>query len=121
MIWIVILFWVLALVHIAPAFAGIAPKSLSRLYGVDGADKSLLVLLQHRAILFGLLGAGLAIAPFMSGLRWPVLVAAFISMVAFIAIAFVHGQTRGPLARIAVIDAAALLPAGILAYLLSKG
>ncbi len=117
---ITILFWFLALVHIVPALAGITPTALSRLYGVNHADKVLLTLLQHRAILFGLLGAGLLVAPFLNSLRWPILIATLISMISFIVIALVHGQSKGPMARIAIIDAAALLPATALVYLMTK-
>ena len=49
-----LLFLLLALIHAIPALAAVAPASLTRLYGVPATDSALL---QHRAVLFGLLAA----------------------------------------------------------------
>ena len=81
-----ILFLLLALIHAIPALAAVAPASLTRLYGVPASDPSLLTLLQHRAVLFGLLAAALALAAFRPDLRWPALVAVTVSMASLLLI-----------------------------------
>lgn len=103
-----VLFWILALVHLVPALAALAPSRISRLYGIDPGDKSLLVLLQHRAILLGLVGAAFASAAHLESVRWPVLIGGSMSMVGFIIITAAHGQLKSRLGRIALIDAMAL-------------
>jgi hypothetical protein len=66
---------------------------LRRLYGVPIADPDLLVLMRHRAVLLGLLGAALVAAVFVPALRVPAMIAGLVSMLAFVALA------RGPAGR----------------------
>ena len=99
------LFWGLAAINLPPVIAAVAPNQLVRLYGVSADDKTLLALLQHRAILLGLVGAGCAVAAHIEAFRWPALWAATISMISFLIVCFVQRQFAGPLRKIAVMDA----------------
>ena len=42
------LFWILALVHMVPMIAAIMPSQITKLYGIVPAEKTQIVLLQHR-------------------------------------------------------------------------
>ncbi|MEM9573024.1 MAG: hypothetical protein AAF996_16280 [Pseudomonadota bacterium] len=101
----VVLFWALAFIKFPPVIAAIAPGQLVRLYGVPAEDRALVTLLQHRAVLLGIVGAGCAVAAHVDAFRWPALWAAAISMVSFLIICFVQRQFTGPLLKIAVMDA----------------
>jgi hypothetical protein len=61
--------------------------ALRRLYGVEVADPDLLVLMRHRAVLLGLLGAALVVAAVVPQWRLPAAVAGLVSMVAFVGLA----------------------------------
>lgn len=102
------LFWGLAFIKFPPVIAAIAPSQLVRLYGVPADDKTMLALLQHRAILLGIVGAGCAIAAHVEMFRWPALWAAAVSMISFLVICAVRGQFQGPLRKIAIMDAIGL-------------
>jgi len=115
-----ILFWVLALVNLAPMIAAIMPSQLTKLYGIVPSDKTQIVLLQHRALLLGLVGASCAFAAHNEAVRWPALIGAVISMGAFIIFCLVHGQMGGALRKIALADLAALPVAATLFYLLMR-
>jgi len=115
-----ILFWVLALVNLAPMIAAIAPAQITKLYGIVPTDKTQIVLLQHRALLLGLVGAACAAAAHYEALRWPALIGAVISMASFIIFCLVHDQMGGALRKIALVDLAALPVAATLFYLLLK-
>lgn len=75
------------LVNIAPLAAISGAPMLLRMYGITVEDPNLLLLLQHRALLFGLLGALLLAAMASTPLRTPALVAGLISMLGFIVLA----------------------------------
>ena len=49
-----VLFYSLAVIHILPALSGLSSSRLASLYGISADDKTLMTLLQHRAVLFGL-------------------------------------------------------------------
>ncbi len=102
---ITVLFWGLAFIKLPPVIAAVAPGQLVRLYGVSADDKTLQTLLQHRAILLGIVGAGCAVAAHVELFRWPALWAAAISMVSFLVLCAVQGQFKGPLRKIAIMDA----------------
>ncbi len=102
------LFWGLALIKFPPVIAAVAPNQLVRLYGASPDDKTMLTLLQHRAILLGIVGAGCAVAAHVEAFRWPALWAATISVVSFLVLTAVQGQFNGPLRKIAIMDAIAV-------------
>lgn len=112
-----ILFWVLAVINIPPAIAAIAPGQIKRLYGIDDADKTLITLLQHRAILLGIVGAMCAVAAHVEMFRWPALIGAAVSMISFLLLCLLQGQFGGSLRKIAIVDAIGL-PALIALFLL---
>lgn len=113
-----ILYGLLALIHILPAMAVLAPARLSSLYGFDAGDSVLTTLLQHRALLFGILAAALIYAAFNASVRWPVLVGAVVSMGGFIVIAIMRGETGGALRTIVIADIIGLIIAAVAALLL---
>lgn len=90
------------LVHLLPVSGVLGAGRLNALYGVDSADPNLLLLLRHRAVLFGLIGGGLIMAAFVPDLRIFAALVALISMLSFIALA---GADRTPqIVRVIQID-----------------
>ena len=84
------------------------------------SDSALLTLLQHRAVLFGLLAAALVLAAFRPDIRWPALIAVTVSMASFLVIAASRGELSGSLRSIVVADVAGLLIALFAAILLLR-
>lgn len=111
---------ILAAIHLLPALAAIAPTQLQKLYGVSPNDRDLIVLLQHRAVMLGVIGGLFAAAIFMLELRWPVLVGGALSMVAFLVIASQHRALGGALRKIALVDALGLPVVSALAFLMAQ-
>ena len=99
----------LALIHVAPALVFVAPSMVQRLYGVDPAG-DLGVLLSHRgALFFAVLAAALFAFVDARAERLASLVVG-ISMIGFLLIYARAGFPAGPLRKIAITDAAGLLP-----------
>ena len=82
---------------------------LEALYGlpIEGAD--LAILMRHRAVLFGLLGAYQLWAVFRPAHRTAAFVAGIVSLVAFLALVYSTPGHNAALARLATIDAVALV------------
>jgi hypothetical protein len=98
--------------------AGLAgAAALRRLYGVRVADPDLLVLMRHRAVLLGLLGAALVVAAFVPSWRLPAAVAGLVSMLAFVGLAAAEPargrRTTATLRVDAVLSAALAVATGL--------
>jgi hypothetical protein len=106
------------LIHVLPLAGLFGRPLLERAYGVTlGEGHDLTILMQHRALLFGLLAAACFAAVASPGWRWPVGIAALISMLGFVLIAAL--QAHGlPIAKVMWIDvgAALLLSFGLMLH-----
>jgi hypothetical protein len=108
------LFAVVGLVHLVPGLAAFSPAVLKRLYG-GGAEGPVLLMLQHRGALLGLVGLLLLIAAFAPSWRDPAAFAGAVSMASYLLLWLGAAPAhRKPLQSIAVVDAIAL-PALLLA------
>lgn len=106
-------FAVAGLIHLLPLVGLLGRSTLERGYGVDlGQGNDLTILMQHRALLFGLLAAACWAAVFVPGWRFAVGIGALVSMLGFVLIAAL--QTHGaPIAKIMWIDLGAALLLGL--------
>lgn len=115
----VIALLVSGLIHLLPVPGVMGAQSLTRLYGIQVADPNTAILLQHRALLFGLLGILMLIAIAVPSIRVIVIVAALFSAASFIGIALWVGGYNAALSRVVTTDivASILLAAGLAAEL----
>jgi hypothetical protein len=74
--------------HLLPLVGVVSRAQLMRLYGVEADTPTLELLLRHRAVLFGLLGAFLLVAAFRAPLQWAALVASAVSVGSFLLLAW---------------------------------
>ena len=112
---------VAAIIHLLPLAGVLGPERLSSLYGLDFSEPNLALLMRHRAVLFGLLGAFLVYAAFKPSLQPVAFVAAFASVVSFLALAWSIGGTNALVGRVVVVDLVALgcLVVGVVSFVLS--
>jgi hypothetical protein len=111
-----ILFLVAALVNLAPVSGVFSVERLETLYGITLEDPNLIILLRHRAILFGIVGVLLAASAFRPSLRPIGVAAGLVSMLSFIAIGCLVGDYNEELRRVVLIDlvaSALLIGAGV--------
>ena len=105
--------WVLlAAIHAVPAAALAAPGLGARLYGT-AADGIVALLLQHRAALFLAVLAVALLAAASPGARRAASLVVGLSVIGFLGLYLAHGAPDGPLRRVAIVDALALLPLGL--------
>jgi hypothetical protein len=96
------------IIHLLPLPGVLGATSLQRLYGIGITDPALLVLMQHRAVMFGLLGALLVVAAWRPELRLIACIAGLVSALSFIAIAWGHGNPSPAITRIVLADVVAV-------------
>jgi hypothetical protein len=113
------LFILVGLTNLFPAVGVLGAVRLEGLYGVALAGDDLLLLMRHRAVLLGLVGAFILLAAFRVKWRTAASIAGLVSMLSFVLIA-IPPQTHGAaLQRVFWIDviACVLLLGG---YLISR-
>jgi hypothetical protein len=102
-------FVVVGLIHLLPLSGVLGRSVLEKVYGVELPSPNLQILLQHRAVLFGLLGVACFVAVLDTRWRLVVGLAALVSTASFITIAWLTPGYSTPIARVVLFDAIALV------------
>jgi hypothetical protein len=107
--WLVsVMLIVVGVIHLMPLAGVLGAERVAALYGVAVVDPNLAILLRHRAVLFGLLGALLVVAAFVPALQATAFVAGFASVGSFLWLAWSTGGYNPPIARVVLADIVAL-------------
>lgn len=109
---IALLLFVTGACNFYPLVGIIGPESLALLYGVRIEETNLLILMRHRAVLFGLLGGFLMVAAWRPALQPAAIGVGLVSMLSIITLAWLSGGYNPLLQRIVVVDS--LLSLGLL-------
>jgi hypothetical protein len=96
------------IIHLLPLPGLLGAERLAALYGLDFSEPSLSILMRHRAVLFGLLGAFLVFAAFRPALQPLAFIAAFVSVLSFLLLAWSSGGYNPQLGRVVMADIVAL-------------
>jgi len=97
------------IIHLIPLSGVLGPEHLVRLYGAAPSDPSALILMRHRAVLFGIVGGVCVLAAFKPDLQWLALVLGGFSVDSFLWLAWSTGGFNAHLQRVVVADMLALL------------
>ena len=103
---------IVAIIHLLPLVGVLGAGRLESLYGIPFSDPNLLILMRHRAVMFGLLGGLMLAAVFVPRLQPWALALALLSAGSFLV--FVYGGDGGHnalLARVALVDVVAVVAA----------
>ena len=99
-----ILLLLAGLMNLLPVAGVLGTERLRALYGVSLEDPNLIVMMRHRALLFGLLGAFLMAAAFSQDLRLPAIAAGLVSMLGFVALARAAAGVNAQLRKVMWVD-----------------
>jgi hypothetical protein len=114
-----ILICLAGVINFLPVIGALSGKRIRALYGVTVEDSNSEILLRHRAVLFGIVGALIIASAFDASLRPAGYAAGFTAMLGFILIAGLVGNYNANLRRVAIVDVvglAALLGAALIDY-----
>lgn len=100
---------VVGIIHWLPVPGVLGAERLMSLYGISFSDPGLLLLMQHRAVLFALLGLFLVYAAFRPALQPLAFAAALVSVVSFMGLAWPPGIQSAAIRRIFLADVVALV------------
>ena len=116
------LFIAVGIIHLLPLSGVASGERLSKLYGISFQEPNLVILMRHRAVLFGLLGAFFLHAAAQPAIQLPAFVAGFLSVGSFIVLAKAAGGYNTALARVIAADlvAAACLILGLSLWVLKR-
>lgn len=104
-----IAFVVVGIIHTLPLVGIMGASRLQALYGLNVSDPNLLVLLQHRAVLFGTVAMVMYAAAFNPSLHALAIAIAIISMASFIILVLLKPEINAALTRVAWVDVFALV------------
>lgn len=97
------------IIHLLPLTGVLGGERLASLYGLSFDEPNLAILMRHRAVLFGLLGAFLVFAAFRPALQPAALIAGFVSVASFLCIAHSTGGYNAQVGRVFAGDVVALV------------
>jgi len=100
---------IVGIIHLLPLSGVLGSERLSILYGISINETNIEILMRHRAVLFGLLGAFLIYAAFKPALQSLALIAGFISVISFIAIAWSAGDYNDSVRKVIWADIVAIV------------
>lgn len=111
----VIALLVSAIIHLLPVPGVTGTAALGKLHGIEVVDANTSILLQHRALLFGMLAILMLLAIAMPKLRVTVLAAGLFSAASFVVVALWVGGYNAAIARVVTADVvvSVLLAAGL--------
>lgn len=99
---------VVGVIHLLPLSGVLGSARLTSLYGLDLNEQSLEILMRHRAVLFGLLGAFMIFAAFKPAYQTVAFVGGFISVLSFLYLAWSVGGYNAQVGRVVLADVVAL-------------
>lgn len=92
------------LINFLPVVGLLGSKNLESAYNVNLASNDLLILMQHRALLFGLLGGFVLYSAFVPSYQTPSIIMAGISMLGFAVLVHMVGSENRAILKVLTID-----------------
>ena len=116
---IMLLLIIVGLINFLPVLGVISSNNISQAYSVALGSNDLVILLRHRALLFGIVGGFILYSAFVPQYQVAAMVMAAISMIGFLIIMWSVGGYNSSLLKVAIIDMVGiglLVAAAILKY-----
>ena len=118
-----ILLLVVGVINFLPVIGVLSAAKLSSAYSVDLEGNDIIILMRHRALLFGNVGGFVLFSVFKPAYQSVAMVIAAISMVGFLYFVWVVGECNDSISRIAMSDLigiACLVLVSVLKYISAK-
>jgi len=106
-------FFIAAVINLAPGVGLLSNEWLYSLYGVEGLNGDLSLLLRHRAVLFVIVGGLLLTGVFVERVRLITGLAGLASMCSFIVLYVTVPETGAELKRVMYVDIAGAVPLAV--------
>ncbi len=100
---------VAGIIHLLPISGLLGAERLAALYGLSFSEPNLLILMRHRAVLFGLLGALLVWAAFRPALQPAAILGGLASVLSFLVLAWLTPGYNAAVRKVVIADWVALV------------
>jgi uncharacterized BrkB/YihY/UPF0761 family membrane protein len=99
---------IVGVIHLLPLSGALGASHLQSLYGLTFDDPNAVILMRHRAVLFGLVGFFLVYAAFRPAFQSAAFVGGLVSTISFLWLTRLTGGHNASLGRVVVVDWLAL-------------
>ncbi len=99
-----ILMFVVGVINFLPVLGVLSAARLSRAYAIELDDKNLVILLRHRALLFGIVGGFILYSVFVPAYQAPAMVMAAVAMIGYVFFMWHAGGYNAALHKVMVVD-----------------
>lgn len=99
---------IVGIIHMMPALGMFGVDRLFQLYGLEITELNLLILMRHRAVLFGILGSYFILAAFKPEHQWIAILFGLISTSSFLVFTQLSEMVNQQLKQVFNIDAIAI-------------
>jgi len=100
---------VIGVITASPVITALNPNGITSLYNVAFEDDAVLLLVRHRQVMLGVLGAALIYGAFFYHLRMIVIIAAVVSKLAFIGLCITTPDLTSGIQRVIYFDAVSIV------------
>ena len=108
---------IVGLINAIPIIGVMSADVLSSLYGMSLLDGDLLILMRHRAVLLGIVGAFLIASAFNPRIRLAAIIAGFVSMGSFILLVSIAPEHGQKLHKVMMIDVIAIVALTVVVFI----
>ena len=95
---------IIGLINFLPVIGVISSNKITQAYSVELVSNDLAILMRHRALLFGIIGAFILYSAFTPQFQVIAMAMAAVSMVGFLAVMWSVGGFNSSLFKVAVVD-----------------
>ena len=99
-----VLLFVVGIINFLPVLGVASADRLAHAYGIDLFGNDLVILMRHRAILFGVLGGFILYSVVYPVHQWPAMIMAGVAMIGYVYLMFSVGGYNAELARVMLVD-----------------
>ena len=99
-----ILLFIVGLINFVPVIGVMSADRLSNAYSIELVGNDIVVLMRHRALLFGIIGGFILYSVFNPSYQIAAMIMAAISMLGFLYFVCAVGDYNGDIAKVAIID-----------------
>ena len=92
------------LINVFPLLGVLSAEVLATAYNIPAPEGDLLILMRHRALLFGVVGSIVLVSAFRRQLQPTAMVAAFVTMIGFIVLTLGSGEYGQKIYNVMLID-----------------
>lgn len=112
---------IVGIINFLPIIGVLSAAKMSQAYDVSLVSQDLIILMRHRALLFGIVGGYIIYAAFVPMYQNSAMLMGLISMLGFILLCILEGGFNASIQKLVLIDSVGLVVLAVAAYLKFSG